>query len=60
MAFFIYNYSENAEYDAGVKYSLPTIYVVHVLFFAVCIRRLCTVCDILLIVTGVLLLGHHL
>jgi len=29
---FNYNYSENAECDASVKYSLLTIYVVHVLF----------------------------
>jgi hypothetical protein len=60
MTFFIYNNSENAEYDAGVKYSLLSIYVVHVLFCVVHIRRLHTVWHILLIVTGVLLLGYHL
>jgi len=60
MALFIYNYSENADYDAGVKYSLRTIYVIHVLFFVVYIRRLHNVCDILFIVTGVLLLRYHL
>jgi len=43
VAFFTYNYSENAEYDTGVKYSSLTIYVVHVLFFVVRIRRLHTV-----------------
>jgi len=59
LAFFIYNYSENAECDASVKYSLLTVCVVHVLFFVVYVKRLHTVCDILLIVTGVLLLSYH-
>jgi hypothetical protein len=44
VAFLVYDYSENAEYDAVVKYSLLTVCVVQVLFFVLHIRRLHNVC----------------
>ena len=45
MAFFIYNYSENAEYDAGIKHSLLSVpFMMHVLFSVVRTRRLHNVC----------------